>query len=88
MMVLNVIIPGAGLLNHLVNPTVTNAYSKSQELEADANAAKICTSCLNIPTAKLVAIMKDFQQFNDSGGGLWSSHPNWDDRIDNIQGSH
>jgi hypothetical protein len=43
MLVANAFIPGVGLLNHVINPAVTNnAVSKPQELEADLAAYKAC----------------------------------------------
>lgn len=42
MLVLNAFVPGAGYLNHLVNPAVTNNYSKTQETEADLAAYNAC----------------------------------------------
>ncbi|MDD5167977.1 MAG: M48 family metalloprotease, partial [Syntrophales bacterium] len=45
---LGFIIPGAGLLNYVVNPAVVRNFSKSQELDADSFASKACL-CMGIP---------------------------------------
>ena len=39
MLILNAFLPGAGYLNHVINPAVTNNFSKSQEHDADKLAA-------------------------------------------------
>jgi Zn-dependent protease with chaperone function len=82
MLVVNTLLPGAGLLNHLVNPAVVNNFSKPQELEADKLASEVCLR-LGINISKQVVIMNELRKVAD-GGGFWSQHPSWDDRIANI----
>jgi len=84
MMVVNTVIPGAGYLSHLINPTVIGAFSKEQELDADKLASETCL-CLGIPIDKQVAIMESMRLSSSSGGKLWDMHPTWDDRIKNIK---
>lgn len=42
MLIANTLIPGIGLLNHLINPVAVNSFSKPQELDADKLAAEAC----------------------------------------------
>jgi Zn-dependent protease with chaperone function len=79
-------IPNIGLLNHVVNPTVTNNYSKTQEYEADKLASETLTKCFSFTIEQQV---KYFQALDDgSGGGFMSTHPAWSDRIEAIKHSH
>ncbi|MFB3926466.1 MAG: M48 family metalloprotease [Syntrophales bacterium] len=84
MMVVGFIVPGAGLLNHAVNPVVTRSYSRSAELDADRMAVDAMETCMKIPREKIISIFKDEQSRSMTTGGLWSTHPSWDDRIQNI----
>ena len=84
MMVVNVFVPGAGYLNHVINPAVCNNYSKTQELEADKEASKACL-CLGISIEKQVEILENMKLITQDGGGFWARHPSWDDRIVNIK---
>lgn len=85
MMIVNFIIPGAGALNHAVNPAVTRNYSKSKELEADTKAVEICEKCLGMPREKIVSVFHSMKNKTGTGGGFWSTHPSWEDRIANIK---
>jgi Zn-dependent protease with chaperone function len=85
MMAVNVLVPGAGLLNHAVNPAVVNNFSKPQELEADKLASDTCLK-LGIPISKQLDIMNELRKVSEnSGGGFWDQHPSFADRISNIQ---
>ena len=84
-MVAGVFIPGIGLLNHAVNPAVTNNYSKVQEYEADKLASETLASCFNIPVDKQVQILQSMQSGTIDAGGFWDQHPSWADRIENIK---
>jgi Zn-dependent protease with chaperone function len=83
MIVVGSIIPGAGLLNHAINPAVVNNFSKENELEADKLASVTCLK-LGIPISKQVEIMNALRSLSGPGGGFWAQHPSWDDRIQNI----
>ncbi|HPL63008.1 MAG TPA: M48 family metalloprotease [Syntrophales bacterium] len=83
MMVLNVFIPGAGLLNHAVNPAVTNNFNKPQELEADRLASSAC-ECMGIPNERQIEILEGMKARMQEGGSFWAAHPSWDERIRNI----
>lgn len=85
MIVANVLLPGAGLLNHIINPTITNNYSKTQEYDADQLASDFCVKCFGISIEKQIAIMQNIKRISkSSGGGFWATHPSWNDRIKNI----
>jgi len=82
------VIPGIGLLNHIVNPLATNAYGKSHELAADKMASESMTRCFGISIDEQVHILETFQKDTaTTGGGIWSGHPSWEDRIANIKKS-
>jgi Zn-dependent protease with chaperone function len=85
MTALGFIIPYAGYLNYAVNPAVTNNFSKSQEYDADRLAAEILVKCLSISVDKQIHIYETLKADTSSGGGFWSTHPSWDDRIANIR---
>lgn len=85
MMVAGFIVPGAGYLNHAVNPAICNNFSKSQELDADKFASKTLLECFNIPVEKQTKIMQFMKESGPDAGGFWDRHPSWDDRIKNLQ---
>jgi Zn-dependent protease with chaperone function len=88
-MALNVVIPGTGYLNHVVNPVTTNYFSREQEKDADALAVRtlgelgmertVYTGML----AKLKRLSSPSQ--TSHGGGLWDTHPALDERIAAIE---
>lgn len=85
--VLGAIIPGAGLLNYVVNPLVVASYSKEQELEADSIAVYLLQSSYNDKTAgkRLLNLLLRFQsQKGASDGGLFATHPHPKERIAEI----
>lgn len=84
MMVVNFVIPGAGLLNFLVNPAVVNNFTKTQELEADKLASQTCL-CLGISIDRQVELLENLKNAIADGGKFWDRHPSWDDRIANIK---
>ncbi len=85
MMILNVFVPGAGLLNQAVNPAIVNNYSKTQELEADRMASDVSEKCLKISRERQVEILLAMKKKLRDAGGFWDRHPSWDERIENIQ---
>ncbi len=84
MMVLNAIVPGSGILNYAVNPAVTRNFNKSQELEADRLASE-AMSCLGYSIPEQVEIVEKLKTSGGDGGGFWSTHPAWDERIEAIR---
>jgi Zn-dependent protease with chaperone function len=85
MMILNVFVPGAGLLNHAVNPAVVNNYTKTQELEADRMASDVSEKCLKISKERQIEILIAMKNKLRDAGGFWDRHPSWDERIQNIK---
>lgn len=83
-LIANAIIPGIGVLNLLVNPTVMSAFSREKELEADKLASETCL-CLGMSIPQQVVVLRNLQAHTPPEGGLWAKHPSWDDRIKNIK---
>ena len=86
MMVAGFIVPGAGWLNHAVNPAVTNNFSKFQEYDADRLASKTLVKCFDISVEKQIHILESLKKDTTDAGGFWDRHPSWSDRIENIRG--
>jgi Zn-dependent protease with chaperone function len=87
MLVVNSVVPGAGLLNRAINPAITNNFSKTQELDADGAAAKACMRCLGFSKEKVIEIMQRKKNMAAAdGGGFWDKHPSWDERIAHVEG--
>ena len=85
MIVANVFLPGAGLLNHIINPTITNNYSKTQEYDADQLASDHCAQCFDMSIERQIDIMQRIEKISkSSGGGFWATHPSWENRIKNV----
>jgi Zn-dependent protease with chaperone function len=79
-------VPGIGLLNHVINPAMTNNLSKFQEYDADKLATESLNRCFKMPAENQVHALQVLQNtVGASGGGFWSTHPSWDDRIANIR---
>jgi len=83
--VAGVFIPGAGLGNLLVNPLVTNAYGRDQELDADKNAVKMLKNAgvenaVDVYCTALTVIIRkagsDAKKWD-----LFAGHPPLEDRI-------
>lgn len=83
MMIVNVVVPGAGLLNHVVNPAITNNYSKKQETEADVAAYRACL-CMGMTKEEVIQSLRSIEAATEDGGGFWDKHPSWNDRIKSI----
>ncbi|HQH83859.1 MAG TPA: M48 family metalloprotease [Syntrophorhabdus sp.] len=84
--VANVFIPGIGLLNLLVNPAVTNAFSREFELDADRKAAEIVLNAMNVPVEdSMAALLRIKAKHGESSTFiLFASHPPIDDRVQNL----
>jgi len=80
------IVPGLGYLDLIVNPAVTNNFSKLQEYDADRLAAESCSKCFGMSNERQLEIMRSMRdQSKGDGGGFFSTHPAWNDRIENIK---
>lgn len=84
--VANVFVPGIGLLNLLLNPAVTNAFSREFELDADRKAAEIVSSSMNVPVEDSMAALLRIKAHHDESSTfiLFASHPPIDDRVQNL----
>lgn len=81
MLAANLVVPGIGILNHAVNPAITNNYGKTHELEADRLAVESCIRCFGFTKEQSIDILKSL---NLEGGGFWNTHPSAQDRVENI----
>lgn len=81
MLAANLIVPGIGILNHAVNPAITNNYGKVHELDADRLAVESCIRCFGFTKEQSIEILKSLSL---EGGGFWDSHPSLQDRVENI----
>lgn len=84
MLASNLIIPGAGYLNLVVNPAISNNFSKLQEHEADKFAVDSLSQCKILTAEQSVKLFEKYSPMI-SGGGFWSTHPNVKDRIENLK---
>jgi Zn-dependent protease with chaperone function len=79
MLVVNSMIPGAGYLNHIVNPLTVNYFSREQESEADRKAVDALIQTGQDPEAYVRALerLRQWAIANkvEQGGGLLDSHP-------------
>ena len=89
--VLNVFIPGAGLGNLVLNPVVTRAYSRSQEVDADKEAVKMGIN-MNLSPAIYINTLSKLQRIAVENGfqesdrtGILDTHPNLNERISIIE---
>ena len=75
------------LAGYVVTPTITSAYSRSYELEADTNAVNLMRMAnypdpANIYTRTLEWF--DAKKTNVQDWGLWNTHPSASERIKNV----
>ncbi|RJR47698.1 MAG: hypothetical protein C4576_09180 [Desulfobacteraceae bacterium] len=88
-MVAGMVVPGLGLANYLVNPTITSAFSRSQELEADLMAVTFCTNA-GVTREQFIETLQwtAREAGNPKVFALWATHPSIEDRIKNVLGNH
>jgi len=80
MLGLNMIVPGAGLINLAVNPLVTSGFSRSQELDADQEAVRMWGT-----KEKYVKALQWIYEGINQQTGIMATHPPLDERIDNLK---
>lgn len=85
LLIVNYIVPGAGLLNPIVNPLLTKGYSREQECDADKLASQTIEKYFDISIDQQIQILQKLKSSGDTDGGLFSYHPSLDDRISNIK---
>ena len=90
--VANLFIPGAGLMNLVANPVVTNAFSRPQEMDADRLAVEAIYRCCQIPKdvairahEKILAIAKSRGYKEEDRWGILDTHPSLEERIRKIR---
>ena len=85
--VAGVFIPGVGWLDYAVNPLVTTAFSRSFELDADAEAVRICQNAGfdDAPRKYIQALQWLKIKVGNGERDLCASHPPFDDRIAHIR---
>lgn len=82
---LNVFIPGAGWADLAVNPLATTAYSRSQELDADALGVWLYERA-GYQREGFVGLLELIREKRGAeGGGFLSTHPGIDERIRRIR---
>lgn len=96
--VANAYAPGVGQANQIVNPLITRAFSRSQELEADRHGVEILrryyvAEGMSSEAAHREAIATMSytlnylkERYGRSRGGLLATHPGIDDRMNQIAG--
>ena len=85
MLGLNMVVPGAGLLNLGLNPMVTSGYSRSQELEADSEAVKFMDKQgVEGARGKYIEALRWIYVGSNPKTGLMATHPQLEDRIGNL----
>ncbi|MBI3015149.1 MAG: M48 family metalloprotease [Candidatus Tectomicrobia bacterium] len=84
--VLDTKLPGLRHADELVNPLVVRAFSRSQELEADQKAVEILrkTGYAEPERTMLQVLTLLRNRYGRTGGGLFATHPNIEDRIAEI----
>ena len=86
----NIFVPGVGYANYAVNPLLTNAYSRSQESDADKDAIETGKQFGIKPDVYISALEKLRNHAASMGRGtdstgLFDSHPNLEYRIIQIK---
>jgi Zn-dependent protease with chaperone function len=74
----------------LINPAVKESFSRTQEEEADSEAARILHDRLKISSYACVSAFQKLASYaeqtgGDEGGGLLDSHPSFGDRINRLK---
>lgn len=76
-------------VNGVVDTLLTNGYSRSQEYDADEYAVELMTRAGYDPRG-MVAVLKKLEELEQAGassGGLFSTHPAAEDRMDEVESS-
>lgn len=79
-------LPGAGAIAPLFSQAALNAYTRSEETEADAHAVQILRRAGRDGKAEMAGALTWLQQTSgDSGGGFFATHPATGDRIQAVR---
>jgi Zn-dependent protease with chaperone function len=81
--VLGVLVPGAGLLDLLVNPLVVRAYTRDQEIAADLKGADILGAMgYDAPRRVVADALREAAKVNGAPRGGWlASEPTLEERV-------
>src|SRR5918999_3631475 len=81
--VLGFIVPGAGLVDFLVNPLLVRAYTRDQEIAADLKAVEVLRSMgYAAPRRLLAEALRQAATINGRPRGGWfATEPDVDDRL-------
>jgi Zn-dependent protease with chaperone function len=85
--VLGFIIPGAGLIDFLINPLLVRAYTRDQEIAADLKAVEVLRSMsYETPRALLSEALRRAATINGRPRGGWfATEPDIDDRLSALE---
>lgn len=86
MIILDQIIPGSGAITPLAGQLLVNAYSRSEEYQADAHGVEILKRTGYDGKALMANTLAWLQSTSGSGrGGFFATHPATGDRIEAVQ---
>jgi Zn-dependent protease with chaperone function len=86
----SVLNPVGLIASAFINPAMKERFSRTQEEEADSEAAKILHDRLKISPYACVSAFQKLASYaeqtgGDEGGGLLDSHPSFEDRINKLE---
>jgi Zn-dependent protease with chaperone function len=92
MKAIDMALPGAGLFNYLINPAVTNTFSRTQEIDADLETVRMMKVTYGYAPALYVKILEKLRDISVSKGyretdrtGILDTHPNIVYRISKVK---
>jgi Zn-dependent protease with chaperone function len=90
MMIADAFVPGLGYLNHVVNPAVSGAFSRSQEIDADVQAVEYLKRLNHTGEdyARTLEKLRDYavsKKIDPNSAGIFSSHPALNERIEKVK---
>ncbi len=92
MKAIDMAVPGAAFLDYLINPAVTNTFSRSQEVAADLETVKAMRLFFGQSPEVYVNLLEKLRSKSAAQGqkdhertGILDSHPNIDDRIAKVR---
>lgn len=92
MKAIDMAVPGAGLFNYLINPAVTNTFSRGQEIDADLETVRMMRVAYGYSPALYVKVLEKLRDISVLKGyretdrtGILDTHPNIVYRISKIK---
>src|SRR5438874_11910908 len=85
--VLGIAIPGAGLLDFIVNPLIIRAFTRDQEIAADLKAVEVLRDMgYKAPRRTLAEALSTAAKINGPARGGWlSTEPTLEDRLSRLE---